>query len=147
MTRVDFYVLNGTPPAGRERFACQLVEKAWHMGHRVYLHAADADQAQRLDDLLWTFRQGSFIPHARTDAGSADPDLRVYLGHADDPPEGCDVLVNLGDGVPRFFSRFERLAEIVADDESSRAAGRERWRHYRERGFEPATHEIQAGAK
>ena len=52
------------------------------------------------------------------------------------------VLINLHDAAPPFFSRFERLAEIVGADEAGTAAARERFRFYRERGYELRTHNL-----
>jgi len=51
------------------------------------------------------------------------------------------VLVNLHAEPPPFFSRFERLAEIVGVDDVP--AGRERFRFYRERGYEMRTHDLR----
>jgi DNA polymerase-3 subunit chi len=52
------------------------------------------------------------------------------------------VLINLHDAPPPFFSRFERLAEVVGADEAGAAAARERFRFYRERGYELRTHNL-----
>ena len=47
-----------------------------------------------------------------------------------------DGLVNLQSQYPPFFSRFRRLIEIVGLDEADRSAARERYRFYRDRGYE-----------
>ena len=147
MTRVDFYMLEQAGPAERDRFVCRLAEKAYLSGHRVYLHAPDPARAQALDALLWRFRDGSFVPHVSLEAGAApEPLTPVHIGYGDELPEGLDdVLVNLGETVPRFFSRFERVAEVL--DEAGRAAGRERFRFYRERGYELNNHTLSAGGR
>src|SRR3569832_2056639 len=69
MTRVDFYILPDASTDGRERLACRLADKAYRLGHEVYIHARDRQHAARLDELLWTFRAGSFVPHQRVDEG------------------------------------------------------------------------------
>jgi DNA polymerase-3 subunit chi len=51
------------------------------------------------------------------------------------------VLLNLHAEPPPFFSRFERLAELVAADERNVAAGRARFRFYRERGYDLRQHD------
>jgi DNA polymerase-3 subunit chi len=148
MTRVDFYVLEDTADQARERFACRLVEKAWRLQHKIYLHAASAQDAQRVDQLLWTFRDGSFVPHA-LDTGGLDGELDgtlaaatpVRIGSGADPAFDADLLVNLDREVPLFFSRFERVAEIVAG-EDDKAAARERFRFYRDRGYTLEYHQI-----
>ena len=141
MTRVDFYVLGSEAPAEAvERTACRIAEKAFRAGHGVYLHVADEEAAGRLDELLWTFRAGSFVPHARW-RGEGEPEEPVLVGRIE-PPAGPDVLVNLAPAVPPFFSRFARVAEIVGGGEAQRAAARERFRWYRERGYPLHTHEL-----
>ncbi|WP_123401893.1 DNA polymerase III subunit chi [Inmirania thermothiophila] len=139
MTRIDFYVLEepGTEP--RRRLACRLAEKAFAQGHAVFLHAADEAEAAALDELLWTFRAGSFVPHARP----GDPlaaTVRVLIDAGAPPADMSDVLVNLHPDVPPFFSRFGRLAEIVTPD--TRAAARARYRHYQQRGYPLHTHRL-----
>jgi len=142
MTKVDFYILEDT--AARQQFVCRLAEKAWQQGHRVYIHTADAAQGTQLDGLLWTFRGGSFVPHSLDDAADADR-VAVHIGHGGEPRHHDDVLINLDRAVPLFFSRFQRVAEVVAGDEQERQAGRERFRFYRDRGYPLESHTINAG--
>lgn len=140
MTRVDFYIVQGGDTA-LPLVACRLTEKAYRHGHRVYIHTRDVTQAQRLDTLLWTFRAGSFVPHALAETPCEDT-TPVFIG-ADEPAEGLsDVLINLSTDLPLFFSRFERVAEVVADDERARERARERYRFYRERGYPLDTHTL-----
>lgn len=144
MTRVDFYVLEDSAAQARERFACRLTEKAWRLKHSVYLFAASPAEAQRLDSLLWTFSDRSFLPHV-LDAPDLDPALAaatpVRVG-AGEPAFEAELLVNLGADVPLFFSRFARVAEIVGGDDAQRALARERFRFYRDRGYAMETHQI-----
>ncbi|RJS93777.1 DNA polymerase III subunit chi [Salinisphaera sp. Q1T1-3] len=143
MTEVFFYILEDTAPEACTHFACRLVEKAHGEGHRVYLHAGDQAQVQTLDRQLWTFRQGSFVPHVAADDLAADDDLTpVVIGSAT-PPDGFDdVLVNIGGDVGAFFSRFSRHNEIVGPDDV--ASARERYRYFKDRGYSLTTHKIPA---
>ncbi len=139
MMRVDFYILSEPDKLG---FVCRLAEKTFHLGHQIYVHAESEEQAGKLDDLMWTFKQGSFVPHALCSAESA-LEFPILIGHQE-PPAPRAVLVNLRAELPGFFARFERVAEIVAPDEASRQAGRERFRLYREQGCTLETHTISA---
>jgi len=140
-TRVDFYILANDAPQGRLQFACRLTEKAYALDHRVYAHTTSPEEAATLDELLWTFRQGSFIPHSRleNDTESRAP---VTIGM----PERClqegDLLINLSAAAPDFATNFSRVAEIVAGNEKARQAGRDRYKQYRAMGLEPETHKI-----
>ena len=139
MTRVSFYLLADNGDEAALRFACRLAEKAHGEQHRVFLRVPDDDTGARLDALLWTFRQGSFVPHARAQALQADDPTPVVIG--DHPPdEQNDVLINLGADVPGFFSRFSRTVEVVTPD--ARADARQRYRFYADRGYALETHEI-----
>ena len=142
--QVDFYVRAESSPDAIENFACRLVETVWRRGHRVLVVAASEVAARRLDDLLWTFRDESFVPHRRIGAGDPcagetvnEPVIVTTQGtwHG-----GFDVLVNLTPSVPEEAARAARIAEIVPDRGTGRDAGRERYRDYRSRGFALKTH-------
>jgi len=141
MTRIDFYILPGETPAARDLLSCRLAEKACKKGHKVYLHADSAAHALRLDELLWTFRAGSFLPHALTH-DDPDPATPILIGSGAEAPPVRDVLINLAAAVPPFFGQFERVAEIVDQAADVKQAGRERFRHYREQGCQPESHTI-----
>lgn len=144
MTRVDFYILEQPHAEARQRFACRLAAKAWQQGHRVYIHTAGAEQSQRLNELLWTFNTESFVPHALDDDAAADS-VSVHIGHGAEPSHHDEILINLAPEVPLFFSRFERVCELVDQREKSRLQGRERFRFYRDRGYPLENHTINAG--
>lgn len=145
-TRVSFYVLTGAEPGSRLGYACRLAEKAYKLQHRIHAHAVDSSMAKNLDDLLWTFRQGSFVPHELLAPGGEPPLAPVTIGAADatgpvEPP-AADLLINLATDVPAFYHRFPRVAEIIDGSPAGREAGRARHRFYREQGLEPETHEV-----
>jgi DNA polymerase-3 subunit chi len=140
MTKIDFYVLPEDGSLTVEIAIGRLAEKASNRGHHVFIQTQNERQTQLLDDALWHFRSSSFVPHAR--AGDADIE-RVILGHEDPPLEYNDVLINLSNGIPKCFSRFERLAEIVTHNDAAITTSREAWRFYRDRGYPLAKHELQ----
>ncbi|CAG0941819.1 DNA polymerase III subunit chi [Gammaproteobacteria bacterium] len=141
--RVDFYVLAVADPGARLRFACRLAEKAYRLQHRVHLHAGSPAQATQLDELLWTFRQGSFVPHEviAADAAAGSP---VTIGHGPGNPPAAGLLINLADELPAFAATFPRVAEVIDDTDAGRQRGRERFRRYREAGREISSHDIGA---
>ena len=136
MTKIDFYILNDREVSTRYRMACRITEKAHSLGHRVHVHTDNLELSQQLDDLLWTFRDRSFIPHVI--APVTPGQYSVTIGHGW-VPETCDVLINLASNVPDFFDRFTRVAEIINQDKETRESGRKRYRLYRDHGC-PLTH-------
>jgi len=141
MTQVDFYILNGTQPGALPLFTCRLAEKAYKQGHQVYIHTDSGQQLQQLDDLLWTFRDGSFLPHGIHPAATPG-EQPILLGHGDGPEGPGDVLLNLAAEVPSFFSSFNRVAELVGGDDRQVAAARSRYRFYKDRGYTLKTHNL-----
>jgi len=142
MTRVDFYLLSQDQASARDLFACRLTEKAYRLGHRIFLHSDDADHARRLDEMLWSFRDRSFIPHGLAREVDNDPDFPVVVGSGEPPQGQYQLLINCGEAVPDFFSRFERVAETIPNEEQAKARGRDRYRFYRDRGYPLDTHEL-----
>lgn len=137
--RVDFYILQSNQ--NRELAACRLCEKAWQQGMQIYIQADSESQALQLDELLWTFRDGSFVPHClATDAAAAV--TPVTIGWSNEPQQQRQVLINLAQSVPPFYTRFDRLAEIVNQEEGIKSAGRERFAFYRQQNHELHHHEI-----
>ncbi|HEY5733157.1 MAG TPA: DNA polymerase III subunit chi [Gammaproteobacteria bacterium] len=142
MTRINFYVLQSSKLNTRLEFVCRLTEKIYSKGHRILLHTDDARQAEMIDDLLWTWKQGSFIPHEiQSDANSADSP--IVINHMPDlKTDMHDVLINVAREIPLFFSQFERVTEIVDQDEETRQVARQRYRFYQDRGYPLESHEI-----
>lgn len=145
MTQVDFYILKSDSSQARLQLACKIAEKAMLHEHHVFIHTDTPAEAETLDTLLWTFSQSSFVPHRRirveTDAAGPEP---VVIGSGVAPGgERWNTLINLAPSVPEFFSRYERVAEVIDGNLQRRNAGRERFRYYRDRGYELNTHEIE----
>ncbi|MBK1734801.1 hypothetical protein CKO15_05755 [Halorhodospira abdelmalekii] len=141
MTEIDFYIIDQAGASAREQLACRIAEKAYERGLRVLLLTADDEQSARLDRLLWTFRQGSFIPHAVQPEREGEP---VTIGQqpelSDDP-----VLINLTDTVPHTWAQRQRLSEIIDQRESVVTPGRQRYKSYQQHGHKPRTHRIGEG--
>ena len=144
MTQVDFYILDSDSDDARLRLACKIVDKATQLDHHVFVHATSDDEARKLDELLWTFSQGSFIPHRIVRGELAEPALEPVLIGVNQPPAPgrWDVLVNLGAEVPEFFSRYARVAEVVDANAVRREQSRGRYRFYRDRGYQLNTHQV-----
>lgn len=138
MTKVDFYILKS---GSREHTACKLIEKAYNLGHSIYVHVQSPEQAKHLDELLWTFRDGSFVPHECYETGKQH-EAPIIIGAHEAPDVEHDVLINLSEKVPLFFSRFLRVAEVVGHHDQEKQEGRDRFKFYRDRGYPMDTHNL-----
>jgi DNA polymerase-3 subunit chi len=139
MAQVDFYVLDRIDELARHTLACKLAEKAWRLENSIHIHTMSREDAERLDKLLWTFRDGSFVPH---ELAGGDTGAPVTIGYGSDIAEPRDLLITLCDEIPPFADTFPRVAEIVTSDEACRAKSRERYASYRGQGHTLNTHKI-----
>ncbi len=78
----------------------------------------DAALLSRFDEMLWTFGDGSFVPHDTVTREGATCDAPVALTTGPLPANPfidaeASVLINLADAVPPFFERFARVAEFL----------------------------------
>ncbi|NOY62293.1 MAG: DNA polymerase III subunit chi [Gammaproteobacteria bacterium] len=141
MTRIDFYLLTSIAPIARLQLVCRLADKAFQQSHRITIHCESAQQSKQLDDLLWTFRDGSFLPHSRY-PNNEDPPPPIQVGHETPPDGDADVLINLATTAPAFYTRFARVLEVVDESEANKQSGRARFRYYRDQGHTPNTHKV-----
>jgi DNA polymerase-3 subunit chi len=139
VTKIDFYQIDSDEPT--LMFACRLITQIYRLGMQVHIHTLDAEQSNELNELLWHWRPEAFVPHGLYASGE---DVPVKISHQDDPNDHRQVLVNLSGKVPEFFSRFERVAEIVPLAATQRQAARDSYRFYQERGYLLQYHAIKA---
>ena len=139
MTRVGFYVVQATEPGQRLSVAVRLADKAFQRGHRIFINAVDEAQARTLDELMWSFRPSSFLPHGLHGQEHSDT---VAIGWGQEPHNHSDLLINLQLEIPSFFSRFQRVAEVVTQDPDSLEALRASWTFYKERGYQLEKHDL-----
>lgn len=139
--RIDFYLLTSSQPMDGWLLACRLLEKAYHRGHRVFVYCEHANDAALLDELLWTYKDDSFVPHNLQGEGP-EPPPAVQIGYNQEPRGYNDILLNMSSTIPLFHTRFRRIMEIVIAEETAKEISRNHFREYRKQGFELLTHPI-----
>lgn len=137
--QVDFYIL-GDGALTAEQLACRLALMAWEQGHQIAVLTETADLANKLDELMWDYPAGRFLPHS---VHPGDTRVPVIIGQSGMPiPGGSEVIINLSSAAISGTDRFKRLLEIVPGSPSQRTASRNKFRTYREQGLNPASHTI-----
>ena len=140
MPRADFYLV-GKPRFREEplRLVCELARKAHDAGQFTLVLARDREQAEALDDLLWSFDEDAYVPHQL--AGDEEDDLTPVLIATPDMDVALRPLVlNLRDAAVE--GTFERVLEVVPADDSAREPLRERWKQYKARGLDVNKHDM-----
>lgn len=137
MSKVDFYVLKDNK--NKLQFVCHLLEKAYQQKSSVYVHTADQQSANQLDDYLWTFRDNSFIPHALSSEGY-QPAPPIQIGFAEKDRIKSPILINLSNQFFDFHTQYQRVIEIV--DEQNKDQLREYFKKYREQQCDLTTYNV-----
>jgi DNA polymerase III subunit chi len=137
MTQIDFY----THVEDKLKTAGVLAGKAYGRGLKVTVFCPDAETAQRFDRLLWTTPPTGFVPHCAPEDPLA-AETPVIVDSRGDRLLHDEVLINLRAEWPPFFGRFQRLVEIASLEDGDRAAARDRFRFYRDRGYEIRSHDL-----
>lgn len=144
MARIDFAF--GAPD--RLRMACDVVFKHYGKGRRLVVYCADAALLERFDLMLWGFEATAFVPHVDAGDPLAAQTPVLLSGKPLPPPPGpppAPWLVNLDKHCPPGAEQYERILEIVSQDEESVAAARRRWRQYKSEGHDLHAHDVSRG--
>lgn len=137
MTQIDFHILQDTSVGARWLYVCRFIEKVERLGHQILVTVDTEEEAHELDDLLWSFKPESFIPHQII---GGDEETRVEISFTGESGNHQDVLINLSSRIPEFFGRFARLAEIVIQEPKILEITREHYKFYKQRGYAITQH-------
>ncbi|MDQ7050281.1 MAG: DNA polymerase III subunit chi [Enterobacterales bacterium] len=138
MTRIEFYSVED--PNNRPPFAhiTKVVQRGYQKGQKIYIHTESIRQAEKIDEILWQQEANSFLPHQLVgeDENTRPP---IEIGCSKPPTDHADILINLANEVPLFFSQFHWVFEYAFGDDDKKELARSRFKFYRERGY-PLNH-------
>lgn len=140
--KIDFYILEDASKQQALLFACQLIEKKYLENESIYTHFATDKEANQFDQLLWTFREDSFVPHQLTN-DNRDGICTIEIGDQQPNPHLNNVMINLSNQLPTCHPQFQHLIEIISADANAQQLARDRYRQYRELGYELNTQKIK----
>lgn len=142
---VDFYLLNTLVQEDVYRFICRLVDKVYLLQKRIYIQVNSDEEGQRLDELLWTFRDISFIPHTYLGVNSTlDPMLSINIATYKPNELEADILFNLSHDIPTYFPEFSRIIEVVSEEKNNKNQSRQKYKFYKAQNCPLTMHTINA---
>lgn len=147
-TICNFYILSNARKDGRLLFCCALIEKLYAHGHKIYVYCQQSHEASQFNELLWTFKEESFIPHSIYLTNQNDTctieDCPIQIGCQEPAAVFNDVLILLTalPEVPHFYNRFSRVVEIVDTEPSTKDILRNHYQFYRSQNVDIKTHQI-----
>jgi len=119
---------------------CRAVEAVYGQRCRTYVWAASEPEARRLDDLLWTFREDSFVPHGLWQ-GEPGCDEPVAVGWKAGNPNAAGCLVLARDAAPAEVQAFPRIIDFAPVDlPDLRLSAQGRFRAFRAAGLQVTFH-------
>ncbi len=142
MAQINFYALSDSRyerTEDRLAVVCRIADKAYGLGHQVYILANSQAQCSLIDRLLWEFKPSSFLPHQ---IGNSFAENRICISEDEPSQDFTDVVINLSTTVLTSPQRLTRLNELVGPDDVSLQAGRDHYRTYKSQGLEIETHKI-----
>lgn len=143
MTRiVEFHILENASQMQAWNYACKQIEKMHQAKQTVYVHTDNLSDANKIDTLLWTFREDSFVPHDILQANK-NTQAPIHIGYSELTSEHQHSIVNLGTHIPANHSTCQHLTEIVSSDPSLQQLARERFKQYRDQGCEIKTIKVK----
>lgn len=137
MTSVSFYKLSGDLQVALA-LVCQLTQKAINANQQVLCLVPDQDTAQQLDKLLWDFQASAFVAHG---LGTEHLPIAISADNSD-PGEHHGILINLQGPIPTWFSRFERVMEVIYPEPDYEQTKRDNFKFYKERGYSLSFHDL-----
>jgi DNA polymerase III subunit chi len=139
VTQIDFH----TGAQDKSAYACRLLRKAHASGMQAVVYWSDAAALARFDELLWSFSALDFLPHVFAGDPAAPLTPILLTAQVADTPH-TQLLVNLDPDLepPAFFSRFDRMVEVVSAQADDAQAGRARYKFYKDRGYALKHHVI-----
>lgn len=131
MTEIRFYHLTRTT---LEQALPAMLEKTLERGLRAVVMAGSAERVEALTQHLWTYKQGSFLPHGNAKDGNAALQP-VWLTAQDERPNEASVLFLTDGAQSECLSDYERVCEIFdGTNDEAVAAARARWKTYKTAG-------------
>ena len=112
-----------------------LVRKVLEKGHLITLFTEDESAAKAYSNVLRGNDKTSFLPNVL----ASDLQMRetpVVIDWQAKQLYQDDILVNLTQRQLTVFSRFRQFVELVGVDEEDKALARQRFKFYRDRGYE-----------
>jgi DNA polymerase-3 subunit chi len=139
---INFYLLPYATIEACGLYICRLIEKVYKKNHRIYILTSTEHETRTLNDLLWTFKDISFIPHNIYEENPTSP-APIQIGSSKEQPNNHnDILINLTLEVPNFYANFKHVLEIVPNNTTARESSRKKYKFYQQQGCKLETHNI-----
>ena len=124
-TDVLFYHLQRQP---LEAVLPALLEKTLERGWRAVVETGSEERLDALDEILWTYRADSFLPHGRLRDGHHDRQP-IILTTGSETPNGANVRFFVDGAQASVFTGYDRIVILFdGNDPAATQAARAQWK-------------------
>lgn len=146
MSRATFYIVQeASAQASYTGFLDYVAYLAGHFAKqqaRVYLNCHDIREAEQLAELFWQADSKEFIAHNLVGEGPRYG-TKIEIGHQGvQPSRNRQIVINLAKVNTTFANQFTEVIDFVPLDKKSKQIARERYKLYRQMGYQLQTIEI-----
>lgn len=138
---VDFHLISATSLDDRNQYICETLETLYLSGQRVFVNTDAINEAHTLDELLWTFKIESFIPHNCADE-TEQPTPPIQFGSDITKATPHTVLMNLAPTIPVIAGHYKKIIEIVHQDENAKTILRDHYKYYKQNGYQVSVRDL-----
>jgi len=144
MPHVDFYILPDDQLSSLHAYACKLAEQYWQSGKRVLIQTDSVENSKILNELLWSVREDSFIPHGIATLEPADQQQPILISHQKINDANFHIIINLSSRPGDIAEANDlKIDEILNQDEARKQSGRLNYKVYRDLGFTLKHHTLE----
>ncbi len=132
MTEVRFYHLQKQT---LDQALPLILEKVYQTGKNAVVRMVDEKEVNRMNDLLWTYKPASFLPHGCKKTGNADQHPIWLCAKAENPNNAKTLILTQGQ-TEDDMTPYDLCCDMLdgRNDEAVKNA-RTRWKEYKEKGF------------
>jgi DNA polymerase III subunit chi len=146
MPTATFYIIQpDTPQAKLGGFIDYVIFLARHFsqqGAKIYLHCNDQSHAELFAEHFWQQPAETFIAHNLVGEGPKYA-TQVEIGYPEVKPNwNRQLVINVADNNTTFAHPFSEVVDFVPCEEKAKQQARERYKMYRNAGYQLQTIEI-----
>ena len=133
------------------RLTGELTAKAARLGHSIYLHCNNQDDAIAVKHILDTEEVKGFLPNVILDDNNANTNSNeqplllppIQIGYGECLANHHDIIINVSNAKPSFFAKFDRLSEVVIQETEQLVLSRDSYRFYKNRNYPLHRHDLR----
>ncbi len=147
MQTATFYIIQPDSPQANKQgmaeyvqFLCQHFVR---QGAKLYINCRDKAHAEALAELFWQAEPEHFIAHNLVGEGPKYG-TAIEIGYPEvQPNRNRQLVINLADNNTTFAQKFAEVVDFVPCEKKAKQLARERYKIYRQAGYQLQTIEVQ----